>query len=62
MREKGIFLKMWSKDDQGNLKKKIQLVIGASLRFISDYMLYHCRQQVLLTRVGNTALIKNNMH
>ena len=62
MREKGILLKMWSKVDQGNLKKKIQLVIGASLRFISDYMLYHRRQQVLLTCVGNTALIKNNMH
>ena len=62
MREKGILLKMWSKVDQGNLKKKIQLVIGASLHFISDYMLYHRRQQVLLTHVGNTALIKNNMH
>ena len=38
----------------GKPKKKIQLVIGASSRFISDYMLYHCQQQVLLTRVGNT--------
>ena len=62
MREEGMLLKMWSKVDQENLKKKIQLVIGASSCFISDYMLYHRQQQVLLTRVGNTALIKNNMH